>query len=106
MSSMGIAMNNEAKLKALDRGLELCYEKGIANVNIEGDSQLVVNVILKSNILSWKLKKWLPGIFDKLSRLSNYSIAHVFREGNKVANWLAGEGIKSCTREVVIDGLL
>ncbi|GLJ17943.1 hypothetical protein SUGI_0314910 [Cryptomeria japonica] len=47
---MGTATNNEDEMKAYERGLELCREKGLSKIEVDGDSQIVVNTILKSNI--------------------------------------------------------
>ncbi|GLJ23078.1 hypothetical protein SUGI_0435600 [Cryptomeria japonica] len=38
MGFMGISSNNEFELKALDKGLEMCLERGVSKVLIEGDS--------------------------------------------------------------------
>lgn len=37
--TLGVTINNEAEIEARARGLWLCLEKGIRNVDIEGDSQ-------------------------------------------------------------------
>ncbi|GLJ45907.1 hypothetical protein SUGI_0966430 [Cryptomeria japonica] len=52
--------NNEAEIRALEAGLEMCVEKCLSKVIIEGDSQIIINGVIKRNLQSWKLNKWLP----------------------------------------------
>ncbi|GLJ17942.1 hypothetical protein SUGI_0314870 [Cryptomeria japonica] len=47
---MGTATNNEDEMKTYKRGLELCQEKGLSKIDVDGDCQIVVNTILKTNI--------------------------------------------------------
>lgn len=50
--SIGHATNNEAKIRALEAGLLLCKEKGLTNVQIEGDSQIIVNGVINGKFLN------------------------------------------------------
>ncbi|GLJ28797.1 hypothetical protein SUGI_0567730 [Cryptomeria japonica] len=99
----GVATKNEAKLKALERGLKLCIRKDISHIAIEGDSQLVINVVQKAGVSNWRLKQRLMVVLDKLKNLSDFSITHTYREGNMVADWLANEGIKLHIEEIVLE---
>ncbi|XP_057856839.2 uncharacterized protein LOC131066157 [Cryptomeria japonica] len=42
---MGVLTNNIAEVTVLEAGLEWCVEKGVHNVMIEGDSQVILNGI-------------------------------------------------------------
>ncbi|XP_059076997.1 uncharacterized protein LOC131876189 [Cryptomeria japonica] len=50
--SIGRATNNEAEIRALEAGLLLCKEKGLTNVQIEGDSQIIVNGVTNGKFLN------------------------------------------------------
>ncbi|GLJ29121.1 hypothetical protein SUGI_0574080 [Cryptomeria japonica] len=67
MSCIGTATNNEAELKALDKGLELSLERGVTKILIEGDSRVVINGVMKYHFNNWRLDQWLPAIWDKVS---------------------------------------
>lgn len=62
MGLMGIATNNKAEICALNNGLEMCVNKEVSNILIEGNSQVVLNGVMRSNFISWKLNQWLPAI--------------------------------------------
>ncbi|XP_059070959.1 uncharacterized protein LOC131862033 [Cryptomeria japonica] len=53
--SLGTASNNEAEAMALVRGLKYCSEKNYQYVEVEGDSQILVNAIKNGATPSWKL---------------------------------------------------
>lgn len=88
------ATNNEAEYSALILGLTKALELGISELDIEGDSNLVVNQVQgkwkvktaslvpfqsKANKLLWRLKKW--------------TVNHVYREENTDADRLSKEAL-------------
>ncbi|GLJ17808.1 hypothetical protein SUGI_0311430 [Cryptomeria japonica] len=78
----------------MEAGLELCVDKGLSKVIIEGDSQIVLNGVSNRKFLNWKLIRWLPRINHLLESIGNYSLVHTLREGNKVVDFLANLGVK------------
>ncbi|KAL1291506.1 hypothetical protein AAHE18_20G204700 [Arachis hypogaea] len=82
--------NNEAEYEALIMGLELLLERGVKNVEILGDSQLVVRqVSLEYRCVSENLIKYFNVATELLSKFDNIIIRHVPRELNQEANELA-----------------
>lgn len=88
------ATNNEAEYSALILGLTKALELGITELDVEGDSNLVVNQVQgkwkvktaslvpfqsKANKLLWKFKKW--------------TVNHVYREENTDADRLSKEAL-------------
>lgn len=88
------ATNNEAEYSALILGLTKALELGITEIDVEGDSNLVVNQVQglwkvkvpklvplqsKANKLLWKFKKW--------------SVKHIPREENTDADRLSKEAL-------------
>ena len=88
------ATNNEAEYSALILGLMKALELGITELDVEGDSNLVVNQVQglwkvkvprlvplqsKANKLLWRLKKW--------------SVKHIYREENTDADRLSKEAL-------------
>ena len=89
------ATNNEAEYSALILGLTKALELGITELDVEGDSNLVVNQVQgswkvkvprlvplrsKANKLLWRLKKW--------------SVKHIYREDNTDADRLSKEALE------------
>ncbi|XP_057860117.2 uncharacterized protein LOC131068854 [Cryptomeria japonica] len=96
---IGYATNNEAEIRALEAGLVLCKERGLTNVQIEGDSQIIINGVTTDRLFNWKLAKWIPRIWFLLQAIKPYEISHIHREGNRVANL----GVNSHAAEVSVD---
>ncbi|GLJ50297.1 hypothetical protein SUGI_1071520 [Cryptomeria japonica] len=48
--------NNEAELAAMDAGLDLCINKGLKQIEIEGDSLVCINVVKMRYINVWSLQ--------------------------------------------------
>jgi ribonuclease HI len=89
------ATNNEAEYNALILGLTKALDLGITELDVEGDSNLVVNQVQglwkvkvpklvplqsKANKLLWKFKKW--------------TVKHVYREENTDADRLSKEALE------------
>jgi ribonuclease HI len=94
------ATNNEAEYNALILGLTKAQELGITDIDVEGDSNLVVNQVQglwkvkvpklvplqsKANKLLWKFKKW--------------TVKHIPREENTDADRLSKEALEVRSEE-------
>ncbi|XP_059070391.1 uncharacterized protein LOC131860054 [Cryptomeria japonica] len=99
---IGHTTNNDAKIRALMAGLLLCKNKGLTNVQIEGDSQIIINGIINSRFTNWQLARWLPRIHNLLHSIKPYEISHIYREGNRLAD-LANLGVMSDKVDVTVD---
>ena len=91
---IGVATNNVAEYKALIAGLELALDKGVTDLDIYLDSELVVSQIKGE----WKIKKdTLRSLAVRARRLMNQipnaTINHVRRELNADADKLANQGM-------------
>ena len=90
------ATNNEAEYKAIILGMEQAHELNIEHIEIEGDSNLVVNQVLGN----WKAKE--PNIIPLVTKARNLyqtfktkKIRHIPREENKDADVLSKEALKT-----------
>lgn len=102
---LGVATNNEAEMEDLICGLWLCLEKGIRDVDIEGDSHICINTIRKQSTHNWKLKPWIKKIWQCLDRLGVFLITHVYRESNKDVDQLENKGVLQDYLEGIYDSL-
>lgn len=91
---IGATTNNVAEYRALIGGLELAAEKGVTEIEVFLDSQLVVSQVKGE----WKIKNdSLRSLAVKarslLSRFDRSSISYVPREENADADRLANQGM-------------
>jgi ribonuclease HI len=103
--SLGENTNNVAELTSLVRGLQSAVLHQFHRLIIEGDSQVIIQLI--SKILHGKppcriSPSWrLSGLLEDFSDINNPNLtlipSHVLREANKVADHLANEGIDANT---------
>lgn len=94
---LGVTTNNVAEYLALLLGLqELERFNFWKKVNIFSDSLLLVNQLNgKYKINDSKLKSLHEKTLAQLSKLQDYSITHIPRSQNHVADQLANEAIKN-----------
>ncbi|KAL6219985.1 hypothetical protein ACLB2K_007743 [Fragaria x ananassa] len=82
--------NNQAEYEALIIGLEILLDLGVREVQVFGDSLLVVNQLVeKFKCLSLSIEPYLRKAFDLLNRFNDVYIEHIPLEFNFAANELA-----------------
>lgn len=91
---IGEATNNIAEYKALIAGLELALDKGVTDLEIAVDSELVVHQVKGE----WKIKNdRLRALAVKarglMNKFDSANIKHVRREENEGADRLANQGM-------------
>ncbi len=102
--AIGVTTNNVAEYKALIAGLELALSKGVTELDILLDSELVVAQIKGE----WKIKKdtlrplavQARALMNKFERVS---IGHVRRELNADADKLANQGMDAAELDAELD---
>jgi ribonuclease HI len=90
--SIELATNNQAEYIGLMIGLKAIIELGITQVQIEGDSMLVVKQVKGE----WKVKeptlqRLHAKVMELLSQIPEWSIRHIYREHNKHADRLSNQ---------------
>ena len=84
------ATNNVAKYESLLLGLELCKDRGVKCLNIEGDSDLVIQQLKnKFACKSERLKEYKNAIWDLINDLDSINLIVIPREQNSKADELA-----------------
>jgi ribonuclease HI len=89
---IGSATNNVAEYRALMLGLERALALGASEVELIGDSELVVRQVqgeykVRDEVL-WRLHKH---VIRALAEFDSWSIRHVRREENEAADRLVNE---------------
>ncbi|MFB6133046.1 MAG: ribonuclease HI [Halanaeroarchaeum sp.] len=92
---IGRATNNQAEYEALLRVLEMAEQYGYDDVEIRGDSQLVVKQVKGAwNTNDPELRELRVSVHERLAQFDDWSIAHVPREVNDRADDLANEALE------------
>ncbi len=91
---LGVCTNNVAEYSALIIGLEEAVKKGYRKLHIFLDSELLVNQIKGTyRVRNSKLKRLMKRIKMLLSFLDGYTIKHITRDKNKMADKMANKAI-------------
>lgn len=102
LGSKGWDTNNSTELEGLWQGLSLAQNRGFFHLIIEGDFQIIINMVIKimqgtpsSKVSSsWRMAKRLELIEIRLIHHRAITLKHIRREGNKVADLLANIGLE------------
>ena len=88
------ATNNEAEYSALIRGLEIGLELNIINIEIFSDSELIVKQINGDyKVKHERMKRLHRKAIALLCQYCNWSLQHVPRDDNMIADKLSKEGM-------------
>jgi ribonuclease HI len=91
---IGVATNNVAEYTALIRGIELARAEGATELELVGDSELVVRQVRgEYKVKDAALKALNAAVHRELSELDSWSIRHVRREQNARADELVNEAL-------------
>lgn len=93
-SYLGILTNNMAEYSAMIMALKAARDMGIKDVRIYADSELMVKQL--NGVYRVKSHDLMPLFLEAthlLGAFDEYKIAHVYREGNGLADSLANEAI-------------
>ncbi|XP_057867375.2 uncharacterized protein LOC131074704 [Cryptomeria japonica] len=82
----------QAKGMALLLGLKMANSIGIKHLEIEGDSQIIIDSIKENTLAGWRVEPILRDIRCFLVKMEDFTICHIFREGNKAIDSMAVEG--------------
>ena len=87
--------NNFSEYSALLFGIERVIELGIKDINVEGDSQLVINQLNGIySVRSDNIIELYNKIVEHLCDFDSFTFRHIRREKNKLADCLANTAIK------------
>ncbi|RME63422.1 MAG: reverse transcriptase-like protein [Nitrospirae bacterium] len=92
---IGETTNNVAEYTALLRGLETAIKKGVEEIEVFMDSELVVRQINgQYRVKEPHLQRIYKKVIDVLRNFKRYEIKHIPRTENKEADRLSREAIK------------
>lgn len=77
---------------------------GWENVEIEGDSKLIIETMKGNMKEGWAIKRMIEDIWHLLTILERFELKYIFQEGNVVADEMATLGLRvyglRCWREI------
>eukprot|EP00253_Pinus_taeda_P008595 PITA_08595 len=99
--SIGWNTNNVAELEGLWKGLNITQKEGFSPLIVEGDSQILINMVTKIQqgteaqkvSRSWRMVTRLELLQSWLRDNRAITFNHIRREGNKLADFLANLGV-------------
>ena len=92
--TIGEATNNVAEYKALLRGIELAGELGATELELLGDSELVVRQVEgRYKVKNAGMKPLYQQVMQALREVESWSIRHVRREHNADADRLVNAAL-------------
>lgn len=101
---IGVATNNVAEYKALIAGLELALARGVSELAVFSDSELVVSQIKGEwKIRNDRLRSLAAEAARLLRRFDKFSLTHVPREMNADADKLANQGMDAAELDLAQD---
>jgi ribonuclease HI len=101
---IGVATNNVAEYTAVIEGLEMALDKGVTDIKIYADSELVVSQLTgKWKIKSDGLRQLAIKARGLMNRFDNATIEHVRRERNADADRLANQGMDNAELDKALD---
>jgi ribonuclease HI len=101
---IGVTTNNVAEYTALIAGLELALEKGVSDLDVRVDSELVAQQVRgRWKIRNDRLRALAVRARALLGRFASADIAHVPRALNAGADALANQGMDAAELEADTD---
>ena len=92
--TIGRATNNVAEYRALARGIELAAERGATELDLIGDSELIVRQVEgRYKVKNAAMKELHAEVKKALAGFDSWSISHVRREQNADADRLVNEAL-------------
>ncbi|QDZ19678.1 ribonuclease H-like protein [Chloropicon primus] len=92
--------NNQAEYQALIMGLQLGLDLGHTKLEVEGDSELVINQVVGNyEVNNKKLKALMKKVVEVLEQMEDIVIRHIPRDQNKIADELANIAMDTMTGE-------
>ena len=92
--NLGVTTNNVAEYGGLLAGLNRCHKLNIKELQVYGDSKLVINQVNGK----WKVRnEKLKSIYEQVKKVQPFfttiSFEHVYRKDNKEADKMANAGV-------------
>ena len=89
---MGTSSVLIAEATAMRNGIQAAIQAGYVNLQIEGDNQILIHAIQERIQPPWEIQTLVQNILAYIQLCNNIVIYHIFKEGNRTADWVAKAG--------------
>jgi len=91
--NLGAASILIAEATAMRNGVRAALEAGFNNIHIEGDNKILIQAVQGRIQPPWEIQVLVQDILYYLQNYNHVIVHHIFREGNRAADWLAKLGL-------------
>ena len=81
-----------AEATAVRDGIITALEAGYRRIAVEGDNQIVISAIQSRIKPPWQIASIIEDIKNLSKGCEDISFTHIYREGNRAADWIAKHG--------------
>ncbi|XP_059290359.1 uncharacterized protein LOC132043913 [Lycium ferocissimum] len=92
VEDIGITTNTEVEVIAFLEAMKFCRGKGLKNIIIQTDSEMVPKILSRDWKTPWSIAIWVDEIMD-ISKNMSVTFSHILREGNKLAHALGNQAL-------------
>lgn len=86
----GTVTNMEAEAKVVCQALSFCINKGITNVQMQSDSLVLKQMLIKDQKVPWDMVEIIESIQAKMQAIQ-VEMVHIFREANKLEDYIVNQ---------------
>lgn len=91
--SLGGASVLVAEATAMRNGIKAALQAGFTDIHIEGDNKILIQAVQGHIQVPWEIQVLIQDIHTFLQHCNTVIVTHIFRQGNRAANWLAKYGV-------------
>ncbi|KAH0709462.1 hypothetical protein KY284_010889 [Solanum tuberosum] len=96
--NIGITTNVEAEIRAILEAIGYCVNKKMKKIILESDMLLMVKIINEAWKMPWVIVEEFDELKQEMTTLE-LKTQHMYREGNKLADYLANLAINSTEKK-------
>ncbi|CAN1149154.1 Putative ribonuclease H protein At1g65750 [Linum perenne] len=90
--NLGICSITRAELRGAMTGLQIAWDRGFRRIIVQLDSRVAVQLLLGDGEDSHQHSSEIASFREMLDRDWMIKVEHIYREGNRAADYLAGIG--------------
>jgi len=95
--NLGAASVLVADATAMRNGLRAAVHAGYTNLHLEGDNQVLIQAVQGRAQVPREIQTLVEDILAYFRLCNHVRVNHIFREGNRAADWLAKFGLNLCS---------
>lgn len=76
-------------------GLRAAVDTGYRYIHLESDNQILIRAVQGICSIPWQIHHMVQEIIALSKLCVTVTVSHTFREGNRVADWMAKLGLRS-----------